>query len=222
MYYLSLDGLDDAIKKLLWTKRKGATIIDFEIPSWTAIEDSIMELARNILPLKEKLNAIICVWRGGAYPSRLLSDFLGIKTVYNIRVKYYDVIRKEREFPTILQAIQADLIGENVLVCDDVSDSGNSLTAVVEYLNQKQCNSITTATIYIKPWTNFIPDFYIKKTEKWIVFPWERIETIEDLTKNHLNEGKTLEEIERELLSAGFDQKQVKYYLSIRPKLKNR
>ncbi len=188
--------------------------MDFEIPSWDNIEKYLIELAKKIAPLRNKIEIIVCIWRGGAFPSRLLSDFLNIHTVCNICVDYYDDIQKRKEFPVITQTISTDIEGKNVLVCDDVSDSGNSLIQVQNYLKQRNCASIRTATIYIKPWTKFRPDFYVKETTLWIIFPWERIETLEKLNRKYLKQGKSLEELRGELLSAGFPQRILDFYYS--------
>ena len=194
--------------------------MDFEIPNWEEIEGYIRELALKISDSKNNFDAIVCIWRGGACPSRLLSDFLNIDTIYNITIKYYEDIQQQKVKPIIIQQMQTDLTGKNILIIDDVSDSGDSLIAAKNFCEIQKCASITTATIYIKSWTKFIPDFYVKKTEAWIIFPWECIEMLEKLTQKNLIEGKDLEEIKHELLSMGFKKAQVEFYFSMRQYLR--
>ena len=30
----------------------------------------------------------------------------------------------------------------------------------------------------MKPWTKVVPDFYVFRTDKWIVFPWEEFPVV--------------------------------------------
>ena len=165
--------------------------------------------------LKNKIfDALICICRGGSCPTRILSDLLDINIIHNIRVQYYEDVDKRKLRPSIEEPIQADIGGKHLLVCDDVSDTGNTLITVKDYLLAHQCGSITTATLYIKPWTKLIPDLYVKTTKAWIIFPWERVETLEKLTNQYLKEGKSLEELKRLLLSARFPSHILEYYFS--------
>ncbi len=188
--------------------------MEFEIPSWDDIERYILELSQKIASSNQEFDAIICIWRGGACPSRILSDFLNINPIYNITVEYYEDINTQKEKPVITQPITADLSNKKVLICDDVSDTGESLIAVKKYLLEAHCGSITTATVYIKPWTKFIPDYYTQATDKWIIFPWECIESIKRVTSRLQSEGKPLEAIKGELLSKGFPRRLVEVHFS--------
>lgn len=53
---------------------------------------------------------------------------------------------------------------KNILVVDDISDTGKSLAPFKDF---------STFSLFIKPTTSFVPDHYAKKTKEWIVFPWE-------------------------------------------------
>jgi hypoxanthine phosphoribosyltransferase len=188
--------------------------LEFEIPSWDDIERYLLELSQKIISLNHKFDAIICIWRGGACPSRILSDFLNINAIYNITVEYYEDINKKKEKPAITQPLTADLKNKEVLICDDVSDTGKSLITVRNSLSEAHCGSITTATVYIKPWTEFIPDYYARETDKWIIFPWECIESIKRVTSRLQSEGKPLEAIKGELVSKGFPRRLVEVHFS--------
>ncbi len=187
----------------------------YEIPNWDEMELYTRDLAQTILQAKHKFDAIVSVERGGAYPSRMLSDFLKIPTIYHINVTYYEGIQEKREKPLITQALPCSLAGQKILICDDVSDSGNSLLIVKDYLNEQQCAYIMTATVYIKPWTAFVPDYYVKETDAWIIFPWERLESLDTLTQKYYNIDK-LEDVKDKLLDIGFSSKLIKFYYSIR------
>jgi uncharacterized protein len=190
--------------------------MDFEILSWTEIIECLKDLALKLLQARKQINVIVSIGRGGNCPSRILSDFLKVQNLYNINVRYYKDINKKMELPAITQPLIIKLTDKNVLLCDDVSDSGNSLKMVKATIQDMGCASLTTATIYIKPWTKSIPDFYTKQTKAWIVFPWEIIETIEKLTKAYREKGLSSEDaIKAELLSTGFDPGSIDFYLNL-------
>lgn len=191
----------------------------YETPNWNDIDLYTRDLAQKILNKKHKFDAVVSIERGGACPSRLLSDFLDIPIIYHINVTYYEGINEKMEHPAITQTLICNIADQHILVCDDVSDSGNSLLMVKEYLKQQQCTSITTATIYIKPWTAFVPDYYVKETEAWIVFPWERLESFDTLAQKYYNINN-LEDVKDKLISAGFQSDIVDFYISIRALLK--
>lgn len=59
------------------------------------------------------------------------------------------------------------------LLVDDISDTGNAfLTALMT--NQLYSRKISTASLYVKPKTLYLPQYYAFETSEWIIFPWER------------------------------------------------
>ncbi len=69
------------------------------------------------------------------------------------------------------------------------------------------------ATIYYKPWSVVAPDLYELETNHWIVFPWERKETVRNVVKRLKGEGKTVEEARETLVRYGLDAKLVERFL---------
>lgn len=63
-----------------------------------------------------------------------------------------------------------------LLIADDISDSGATLEKIVESIKKFKFAKIFTATLVVKTYTSFLPDFYAKKddSQDWIVFPWEQ------------------------------------------------
>jgi hypoxanthine phosphoribosyltransferase len=62
-----------------------------------------------------------------------------------------------------------------VLVVDDIFDTGCTLKKVRDTLRARTSN-IRIATLYYKIGTSrvdFTPDFYMRMTDRWIVFPHE-------------------------------------------------
>lgn len=148
---------------------------------WAAIEQGAMVIAEKILESGFFPQVIVGVLRGGWVPARLLSDFLSISNIGAIEIKFYKGIEEKSERPVIVQPLVADVKDKNVLVVDDVADSGKSLQVALSAINLHGPKTIKTAALYVKPWSVLVPDYYYATTDKWIVFPWEKRETIQSL-----------------------------------------
>ena len=175
----------------------------FIMPSW----DEVCSLA---FDLSEKVRSafspdvVVGIARGGLVPARLLVDLLGVSTMLTVGVAFYkDIARREKQ-PRITQALPFHIAGRHLLVVDDVVDTGKSLELIVGELKKAQ-HEVRTATLYRKPWAEFNPDFYSKETDAWIIFPWERMETLRKIAGSALSSGKTLKDVEDQLVSAGME-----------------
>jgi hypoxanthine phosphoribosyltransferase len=173
----------------------------------------LIEIADDIKKSGFKPDIIVGVARGGWPPARILSDFLNNPNVANIKVEFYVDVYKTVEAPLITQPISVPVNGKRILVVDDVADSGKSLKMVRETLLENGAIDVKIATIYYKPWSIVKPDFYAKSTKAWVIFPWERYETIKKLGEKLKGEGKTLGEIEAELIKIGLQPIIVKRFV---------
>lgn len=63
---------------------------------------------------------------------------------------------------------------EKVLVVDDVADSGRTLALVVAMLEKQGAKVVKTATLHYKLSSIVKPEFFVKETQNWIVYPWEK------------------------------------------------
>jgi len=81
------------------------------------------------------------------------------------------------------------------------------------HLKEKGATEVKIATIYYKPWSVVIPDYYEKETRSWIIFPWERKETIKNVIKRYKKEEKSVEEAKDKLVSSGLDSKLVERFV---------
>ena len=145
-----------------------------------------LTLARNIKESEYKPDAIIGVSRGGCFPAIAIHEYLNYKGIeckyYVITAKSYDKnTRQDQVFIDMSKHTQDCLNKCNrILIVDDVFDSGYTIMNICNYLYQigLTSNKFKVATPYYKPKCNkttIIPDFYVKETDKWIVFPHELI-----------------------------------------------
>lgn len=141
--------------------------------SWKQISSCITKLAKRI----EKPDIIITISRGGNIPGSMLAYALNVEKVVNFSVQTYDNQTRTNNIkvlqePDIVLEEQMD----NILVVDDLVDSGSTLSFVRDYFKSKDIE-VKYSTLYIKKGTTFTPDYYagIIDGSKWVVFPWDNI-----------------------------------------------
>ncbi len=166
----------------------------FQPISWREVEEGCAYIAENILRDRVKIDAIIGVLRGGWIPARLLSDYLGVHEMGALEIKFYKGVGETAEKPVVTQPLIIDVRDKNILIVDDVSDTGKTLNVAVNFLSLYGPRKILTATLYFKPWSMYRPDYYAYETDAWIIFPWDKAETVEELI---VKKGMSLEEVSR-------------------------
>ena len=158
---------------------------------------------------------MIAISRGGFDPARIISDQLGIRKLASLQVIYYSSVNEKMKEPQVLFPLNAQIKGLKVLVVDDVSDSGHSLMAVKKYTEDKGAAIVKVATLHHKPWSEFKPDYYADMVDKWILYPWEPNESIQDLVHMLSESGFTKEEIPNKLREIGYSEHEINRYLRI-------
>ena len=187
--------------------------LEFEIPTWDKIYEFLLSLAEKIREDKFKPDVIVGVSRGGWPPARVMSDLLENPEIANVKAEFYLGVAQTKGEPLITQPVSVSVRDKEVLLMDDVADTGKSLRLVRAHLKEKGATEVKIATIYYKPWSVVIPDYYEKETRSWIIFPWERKETIRNVIKRYKKEEKSVEEAKDKLVSSGLDSKLVERFV---------
>lgn len=130
---------------------------------WQKFETEIHKLTSKI---SKKPDIVIPIVRGGLIPGRLLAKYLGIKDMYALTIKKLDSERK------ITSAINEVLDGKNILLVEDVLETGTSMMAAKDYLIAKGA-IVQTAALYFLPETKIKPDYYISEKPTVPTFPWD-------------------------------------------------
>ncbi|MBP5509402.1 MAG: hypoxanthine phosphoribosyltransferase [Kiritimatiellae bacterium] len=139
-------------------------------------------LARIVLDSGWTPDVLLTLWRGGAPVGLCVHEFFVYRQIpvrhEVLSCKSYTGIATAGalsfapEADSVLSKIRT---GERVLVLDDVFDSGRTADAVMGRLQTIRADA-RFASVYWKPEKNQTtrqPDFYVRKTEEWIVFPHE-------------------------------------------------
>jgi len=147
--------------------------------SWQTVHRLGRELSRRIMTSGTRPDIVIAVGRGGYVPARLVCDFLHLDRLTGIKVEHYVATRKQTEV-VIRYPLNVDVRGLDVLVVDDVNDSGDTLAAVVRYVETFAPREVKTAVLHEKIVTSFPADFVGRKIRKWrwIVYPWAYVEDV--------------------------------------------
>lgn len=147
---------------------------------------------------------LVGIWRGGAPIGITVQEVLeynGIECDHiSIRTSSYTGIDQQSRsvrvhaIDYLVSQLTAD---DRLLLIDDVFDSGRSLEAIMDVL-KRRCRrnlpeQIRIATAYYKPsrnQSNLAPDFYVRSTAQWLVFPHE----LQGLTREEILTHKPVDE----------------------------
>ncbi len=141
--------------------------------SWAECEKLAFKVALNVKKSGFKPDFIVCISRGGLLPGRLLSDYLGVPLAVVTAKSYAG--RKKNSLSYRLHFSSLTPVEGEVLLVDDVADSGNTLHAITARLKKNyKVKGLKTATLVEKSFSSFKPDFTGSKYDGWIVFPYEK------------------------------------------------
>jgi len=185
----------------------------FEIPTWDEIFEMLLDLAEEIRKNGFKPDLIVGVSRGGWPPARVLSDLLDNPNLANAKAEFYLGVAETKGEPTLTQPVSVAVADKKVLIVDEVADTGKSLKLVKEHIIEEGACEVRIVTVYYKPWSVIVPDYYGKETSMWIVFPWEIKETIRKIVKKCREKGKSVEEEIARLVKAGISGRLVGRFL---------
>lgn len=150
--------------------------IKFKFLTWSNIDRACSKIYKKMQEDCYKPDAIVGLLRGGIVPARIFCDYFNvIIDFFAIDVKLYNGIGTKEEEPKIRE-FEEDLIrGKQILISDDILDSGKTMNAILEYLKGED---IRTATLYCKESAINKPNYYAEIVDEntWLIFPWERNE----------------------------------------------
>ena len=117
-------------------------------------------------------DTIIPIARGGLTFGHFISSALDIRKVYPISSIHYDGTTKLDNF--IISNIPDLSNSSNILIVDDIIDSGETIVEILTILKNKYPNcTFKVASIYYKKTALIMPHFYAKEAINWIEFFWE-------------------------------------------------
>jgi len=152
---------------------------------WSKAIELCYRLASMLLDAGEDPDVIVAVSRGGLIPARIVSDVLGVDELVVLRSKFWGVGGRMYSEPRIERHERLDLAGKSVLVVDEVTDTGATLSKVTRLVRDLGATVVKTAVLHYKATSSFTPDYYVEKLERWawIFYPWSFSETLYGLAR---------------------------------------
>ncbi len=189
-------------------------MVEYEIVSWDQSYQMTFYLFEKMTDDNFYPDIIVGIARGGWIPARLLADFYGNRRTANIKIEFYNNTSRATDNPIITQRISEKVEDKIVLIVDDVADSGKSLMAAIEHIKEMGAKEIRTSTLYYKKHSIIKPEYYIKETKAWIVYPWEYGE-FAAFQYDQLKEKMSIKEIRRKLKDIGIPPPLVDAFFSL-------
>jgi len=167
-----------------------------EILTWEQFEALSRKTADKIIKSGFKPDIIVGIARGGWCLARLLCDFVGVKDLLSLKVEHWGITATPDGEAKIKYPFNVDLNGKKVLIVDDISDTGKSLTVASDYVKTLKPIEVKTATLMLLKGSTFSPDYYGEELKwRWVVFPWNYTEDMCNLVHKVSKKDATTSEI---------------------------
>ncbi len=145
--------------------------------SWKDIDKLTNVLCGKIKESKIKYSLIVGLNRGGLIPATLLSHKLGVEQgVFTVK-SYEGKEKKKTKCDLYISMLGSIKSGDNLLIVDDLVDSGDSLIETVKSIKKidSDIKKIDSAVLFYKDGSKAEPTYWADKldSKSWICFPWE-------------------------------------------------
>ncbi len=172
--------------------------ISCKILSWDDVDALCKKLAHKVSETGYKPDLIIGLARGGWFTARVLCDLLSVKELVSLKVEHWGVTAQPDGKAVIRYPFSLDLSGKNVLVADDITDTGESMNVTVDYLMQMKPKAMRTAVLqHISSSSKFNPDFFGEDVPwYWYVYPWNFFEDMSNLVPKVFAKNEALADAE--------------------------
>lgn len=186
--------------------------ISYVSPTWEQMGEYTFRLAKEILDSGEKFDRVVALAKGGWTWARTLMDYLAIDEISSVRFKSYQGVNEASE-PQLVQPLTDSIHGQNILLFDEVIDTGATIKKASEYLKMMGAKNLTIASLCYKPHSSTKPDFYAFQTSAWVVFPHEIREFIEASAKKWKSNRVSDKEIRKRFDKIGIPDEQIDFFL---------
>ena len=171
-----------------------------EIMSW----DLFNELAKKVAVKMNEDNCspdfMVGLARGGWVLSRVLCDYLGIKDLVSLKVEHWGVTATPDGTAQIKYPIKIDLTGRDVVIVDDITDTGESMKVALEYIKTLSPKTLKTAALRNIHGSTFTPDYFGDDISwRWVVFPWNYVEDMCNIVPKASEGASSVEEVQNRL-----------------------
>jgi hypoxanthine phosphoribosyltransferase len=158
------------------------------------------EIVRKVIESGYKPDFIVGLARGGWVLSRVLCDFLAIKDIVSLKVEHWGVTATPDGRAQLKYPFEVDLTGRRILVVDDITDTGQSLTVAIEYVKSLNPTDVRSATLRHITGSKVTPDYFGDEISwRWVIFPWNYIEDMCNIVSKAAEDASDPSEISRRI-----------------------
>ncbi|KYH27518.1 xanthine phosphoribosyltransferase [Halalkalicoccus paucihalophilus] len=177
------------------------------ITNWEYIYGLCRTVSTEVKRSEFEPDVIVALARGGWFAGRCICDFLGLDDLTSLKMEHYVGTAQKSGEPQIRYPMpEGSVKDKDVLIIDDIADTGGSIERAQEYVTDREANEVHTATLQLLQTSEFEPDFVGERLEEWswVVYPWNFIEDMIDLISG------VMEKADEE----AFNPEDVRHYLS--------
>ena len=171
-----------------------------EIMSWDLFNELAKKVAVKMNEDNYSPDFMVGLARGGWVLSRVLCDYLGIKDLVSLKVEHWGVTATPDGTAQIKYPIEFDLTGRDVVIVDDITDTGESMKVALECIKKLNPLTVKTAALRNINGSTFTPDYFGDEIAwRWVVFPWNYIEDMCNIVPKASVGAKSIEEVQANL-----------------------
>lgn len=170
-------------------------VLRCEVVSWGRVCHLASKLARKVRASDFHPDIVVAIARGGYVPARLLCDQLDLYNLVSLRIAHYTGSQKSGP-ARIVSPLGADIKDKNVLLVDDVSDSGDTLQLALQHIHALGPRELRLAVLHHKQCASLVPDFFAQRVIRWrwITYPWALVEDLSGFVRRMQPSPATIEE----------------------------
>lgn len=157
-----------------------------DLITWGEVQRLARRLALAVRASGFAPDLLVAIGRGGYPAARLVSDYLGILDLTEVKVEHYQGTHKAPE-ARVRYPLRAPVADRQILLIDDVTDTGDSFRVAIEHIRTLGTpRAIRTAALHHKRVSTFVPDYFGRKLVRWrwIIYPWAQIEDLSALIRD--------------------------------------
>ncbi|WP_256392432.1 phosphoribosyltransferase [Natronoarchaeum rubrum] len=177
------------------------------VTDWDYIYSLCRTVSDQVKAAEFEPDVVVALARGGWFAGRCLCDFLGLDDLTSLKMEHYVGTGEKADEPQVRYPMpEGSVEGKDVLIIDDIADTGGSIRRAHEYVTERNPGEVRTATLQLLQTSEFEPEFVGERLEEWawIVYPWNFIEDMIELIEG------VMERADQD----AFDREDVRHYLS--------
>lgn len=162
------------------------------ITNWEYIYGLCRDVSEQVKQDSFEPDVVVALARGGWFAGRCICDFLGLDDLTSLKMEHYVGTAQKRDEPEVRYPMpEGSVEGKDVLIIDDIADTGGSIERAYEYVTDREAGEVRTATLQLLQTSEFEPDYLGEQLEEWawIVYPWNFIEDMIDIISGVMNKA---------------------------------